>query len=273
MLQLAKEVVVNLLFSKHYFNKKIIQKSKNASKPKFILSFDPDEENDIKRIPWLLELLKKYNIKASFAAIGIWVEKYPLIFKQIIDEGHELINHTYSHPDNPDLNPYKHFNKISSQERFNEIKKCDEVVFELLKYKMNGFRIPHFGNQFIEDIYPMLEKLNYSFSSSTLAIKSGTGGDPYMVGNIKEFPIMNCPKHAYCIFDTSHAFRAKIVKHSPDDFINTFKDLLSISKKHNLFLNLYQDPQDLHKFDYEKFLKLIDKNRSHFDIVVYGDIL
>ncbi|WP_223587926.1 polysaccharide deacetylase family protein [Neobacillus bataviensis] len=47
----------------------------------------------------ILDVLKKYNLKATFFLTGKWVEKYPDLAKRIADEGHEIGNHSYSHPD------------------------------------------------------------------------------------------------------------------------------------------------------------------------------
>ncbi len=44
-----------------------------------------------------LEVLKKHNVKAAFFVIGKNVEKYPEIAKQIVDGGHIIGNHSYSH--------------------------------------------------------------------------------------------------------------------------------------------------------------------------------
>ncbi|MFL9844656.1 polysaccharide deacetylase family protein [Flavobacterium rhizosphaerae] len=45
----------------------------------------------------VLQLLKKYNAAATFFCIGTQVEKHPEILKKIIEEGHTVGNHTYSH--------------------------------------------------------------------------------------------------------------------------------------------------------------------------------
>lgn len=47
---------------------------------------------------WTLNLLKKYNAKATFFCIGNNIEKQPHIFKKIREEGHAIGNHTYNHP-------------------------------------------------------------------------------------------------------------------------------------------------------------------------------
>ncbi|WP_298761429.1 polysaccharide deacetylase family protein [uncultured Psychroserpens sp.] len=46
---------------------------------------------------WTLNTLNDYNAKASFFCIGSNVEKYPNIFKNIIDNGHTVGNHTQHH--------------------------------------------------------------------------------------------------------------------------------------------------------------------------------
>jgi peptidoglycan/xylan/chitin deacetylase (PgdA/CDA1 family) len=47
--------------------------------------------------PWLLNLLDQYDAKATFFLIGKNVEKNPDLYKEIIQRGHAVGNHTYSH--------------------------------------------------------------------------------------------------------------------------------------------------------------------------------
>ena len=62
---------------------------------KLYLSFDdgPHEE----ATPFVLDLLKQFNAKASFFCIGNNVAKYPAIYQRILEEGHGVGNHTYHH--------------------------------------------------------------------------------------------------------------------------------------------------------------------------------
>lgn len=46
---------------------------------------------------YVLEELKKYEAKATFFCIGENIEKYPEIYRQIIDAGHRIGNHTFQH--------------------------------------------------------------------------------------------------------------------------------------------------------------------------------
>ena len=47
--------------------------------------------------PPLLEILKKYDAKATFFCIGHKAEQFPYIVRQIVDEGHTVGNHSYNH--------------------------------------------------------------------------------------------------------------------------------------------------------------------------------
>lgn len=47
--------------------------------------------------PWVLDILEKYNIKATFFCVGDNVRKYPEIFQLILDKGHHVGNHTFNH--------------------------------------------------------------------------------------------------------------------------------------------------------------------------------
>lgn len=46
-----------------------------------------------------MDVLKKRNVKATFFLSGSWADKFPDYAKRIAAEGHDIGNHTYSHPD------------------------------------------------------------------------------------------------------------------------------------------------------------------------------
>ena len=47
--------------------------------------------------PWVLELLEKEDIKATFFCVGENVQKYPDVYNQILKGGHSVGNHTFNH--------------------------------------------------------------------------------------------------------------------------------------------------------------------------------
>jgi Predicted xylanase/chitin deacetylase len=59
------------------------------------LTFDDGPIPEI--TPWVLELLDKYGIKATFFCVGDNVRKYPEIYQQVLDHGHQVGNHTFNH--------------------------------------------------------------------------------------------------------------------------------------------------------------------------------
>ncbi|MEP0263969.1 polysaccharide deacetylase family protein [Dokdonia sp.] len=86
--------------------------------------------------PLVLELLKKYNAKATFFCIGEQVKKHPNIFNQIIKEGHTVGNHTYSHSTN--------FGFFKTEKVIEELAMTNEIVKETSGKIMQLYR-PAFG--------------------------------------------------------------------------------------------------------------------------------
>jgi peptidoglycan/xylan/chitin deacetylase (PgdA/CDA1 family) len=64
--------------------------------PVVALTFDDGPNPD--HTPRLLDMLKARNIKATFFMVGRCVVTWPHIVKRIADEGHEVANHSWSHP-------------------------------------------------------------------------------------------------------------------------------------------------------------------------------
>ena len=57
------------------------------------------QERVVKNTKKILELFKKYNVKATFFTLGYIAEKFPDLIHEIIEEGHEIGSHGYSHLD------------------------------------------------------------------------------------------------------------------------------------------------------------------------------
>ncbi|VBB05000.1 polysaccharide deacetylase [Lucifera butyrica] len=60
------------------------------------LTFDDGPLNT--STPKILQILREKGVKATFFVVGERVEKYPMLVRQEAAEGHEVGNHTYSHP-------------------------------------------------------------------------------------------------------------------------------------------------------------------------------
>lgn len=62
--------------------------------------------------PWVLELLKTENIKATFFCVGENVQKYPELYGQILKDGHSVGNHTFNHWQGLKKNDQDYFRNI-----------------------------------------------------------------------------------------------------------------------------------------------------------------
>ena len=68
---------------------------RDEQKKHIYLTFDDGPTPEV--TPWVLEQLRKYNAKATFFCLGRNVDRYPELYQQILDEGHAVGNHSYSH--------------------------------------------------------------------------------------------------------------------------------------------------------------------------------
>ena len=97
------------------------------------LTFDDGVEENTTKV---LDVLKKHNIQATFFLVGSKVEKHPHIVKRIVNEGHIVANHTYSHSG---------FFPTSSKEKVEqEIIKCADAIQNTVGKRPVLFR-PPFG--------------------------------------------------------------------------------------------------------------------------------
>jgi polysaccharide deacetylase family sporulation protein PdaB len=82
----------------------------------------------------LLSILKQYNVKATFFLCGYWIDKYPDEVKKIFEDGHEIGNHSATHP---------HGGQLSLEQNKAEIMKTHDKIKNLLGIDMNLYRPPY----------------------------------------------------------------------------------------------------------------------------------
>jgi peptidoglycan/xylan/chitin deacetylase (PgdA/CDA1 family) len=116
----------------NYFSTNICR-SNNKIDKEIAITFDDGPHEKTEEI---LDLLLKYNSKATFFCIGKQIEKYPEILKRIVAEGHNIGNHSYSHSN---WNGFFSAKKIAS-----EIEHTKELIAQLVHKKTRIYR-PPFG--------------------------------------------------------------------------------------------------------------------------------
>ena len=137
----------------------------------------------------LLEMLLKHNIKATYFLLGVVMEEYPELVKEIKDAGHELACHTYSHP----------FLTTLTREQFiGEIKKCKQLI-QQFQDSYDGFRAPYFSIK-KENLWALevLKQEGFSYDSSIFSgntFRSGIVGFEKKIhtlpNGLTEFPVSN----------------------------------------------------------------------------------
>jgi peptidoglycan-N-acetylglucosamine deacetylase len=89
--------------------------SRGPSKiPAIALTFDDGPGADT---PSILAILKEANVRGTFFLCGSNVERYPELAKRIAEDGHEIGNHTYSHPRLLGRTPGRIFREIDRAQR------------------------------------------------------------------------------------------------------------------------------------------------------------
>lgn len=84
--------------------------------------------------PQLLDVLDKYNVKATFFMVGRAMDARPDIVKDAVKRGHVIANHTYTHPANIEEN--------TDAQIIRELELCEEVIEKLTGRRAHLFRPP-----------------------------------------------------------------------------------------------------------------------------------
>jgi peptidoglycan/xylan/chitin deacetylase (PgdA/CDA1 family) len=83
--------------------------------------------------PLFLDVLKRENVKATFMVVGEKAEEFPGLIREIVREGHEVGNHTYSH---------QRFSGLSATEAYAQMRACSLVVGHLTGESVRFLRPP-----------------------------------------------------------------------------------------------------------------------------------
>lgn len=82
----------------------------------------------------ILETLKSNEVKITFFMVGDWVDKNPEVVKKIYESGHEIGNHSNTHP---------HVAKMTYEQNLEEIEKCSQKIEQLTGEKPILYRAPY----------------------------------------------------------------------------------------------------------------------------------
>jgi len=111
--------------------------------------------------PWILDILEKYQAKATFFCLGKNVNNNPALYKMLTDAGHSIGNHSYGHPNGW---------KTHTKNYIEDVEQCSSLVISSFfrppygKIKLSQFRLLKRKYTFIMwsvmsgDFDPLLDK-------------------------------------------------------------------------------------------------------------------
>ena len=107
------------------------------------LSFDAAWGNE--QTEGLLDTLDQYKIHTTFFLVKQWVDKYPGSVRDIADRGHDIGNHSSTHP---------HMAQLSSSEQLEEIVACNAAVEQITGQCPALFRAPYgeYDNKLVQNL-------------------------------------------------------------------------------------------------------------------------
>ena len=178
--------------------------------PQAIFRMDPNEravyltfdDGPIPEVtPWVLELLEKHNIKATFFMVGDNIKKHPDEYRMVVEHGHRIGNHTFNH-----IRGFEY----SNPDYLANAQKVDEIIHSDL------FRPPH-GHMGFRQYYTL--RYHYRIIMWDLVTRdySKRMRPEQVLNNVKRYNTLNSyPSafrnsiergRAYCRFPLFHDFR------------------------------------------------------------------
>jgi len=131
----------------------------------------------------LLNLLNRYNAKATFFVLGWVAQYYPDLIREIEQQGHEIATHGYSH---------QLVHHLTPQEFAQDISFSLEYLSRVVKKTIRGYRAPGFSlTKECSWALDVLLELGLSYDASVFPIKRNHGGYENF---IEKAGLVNTPK-------------------------------------------------------------------------------
>ena len=150
----------------------VFSKSREPTK-KIALTFDDGPHP--RYTERILNILEKYNIKATFFVIGVNIQNYPAPLKKAHAAGHEIGNHSFSHDNENDLN---------SKNAIVEMQRCQELIEKELGIVSKVFRPPR--GVCNSDVINAAKSLGYSVALWSIDTLDWKGTSPQLIVNAVE---------------------------------------------------------------------------------------
>ena len=149
---------------------------------------------DADKTAFILDTLDKYSVKATFFLCGVWVKQYPDYVKEIARRGHEIGNHSLTHP---------HMSRMDTIAIQKELSDLDDMLQELTGKRSTLFRAP-FG-EYNDTVIKAAHEAGYEviqWSRDTVDWKQDRSAQTILDGVLKKLQsgdIILCHNNGYKI--------------------------------------------------------------------------
>ena len=151
------EISANTVVSASVTDRQLPIYSVSTEEKKIALTFDAawgaDDTQDI------IDILAKYEVKATFFLVGFWVDKFPSEVKALYDAGHEIGTHSNAH---------KFMSKMTKDEIISDINSSIDKISAVIGERAKVFRPPYgdYNNTLISTVRSLdLEPIQWSIDS------------------------------------------------------------------------------------------------------------
>ena len=159
--------------------------------PVVYMTFDEGYENGL--TPTFLDILKEKEVKGLFFVTYDFADREPELIRRIIDEGHVLGNHSWSH---------KNYSTLTPKQAAEDIMKLHDYVKENFGYEMRYFRFPS-GN-FNEQTLAVVQSMGYKSVFWSFAYKDWlTDDQPDPKESEERIVKAACPGNIYLLHAVS----------------------------------------------------------------------
>lgn len=234
------------------------------------LTVDLDYQADTDALPALVAMLERCGARMSVCSVGALVEADASPYEAAVAAGHELVNHTMTHPDNAVLDPDREFWHLTAEQMTQQVGEAQDVFGRRLGVRPTGFRTPHFKDAHrLTGVLTAFPELRYV--SSALASRSPLGAEPYLASrpalagedlshlfaaadpadatDLLQIPLTPCPAHRWSPYCSWHGIRRPASSsgagmHSLEEWSGLWDTMLERAEHDGLAV-VYLDPHDL----------------------------
>jgi Predicted xylanase/chitin deacetylase len=161
-----------------------------AATKRNVIAFTFDDGPDPNYTPQVLSLFREAGGRATFYMIGSQVEAHPDIARMVLAEGHELGNHTYTHPNLTELEP----SEIRS-----ELMRTDQIIKHETGAVVRTFRPPYLA--YDEKVHTTIAE-HYGYPSiGAVNLNANDWSDPGVEHIVAETQDYICPGNILIFHD------------------------------------------------------------------------